>query len=91
MPTPSTLRRPRSMRSSPGRNLTRRVHIPTIGQCFEIEVTPEADGWVIRIPEIGGIAHARRRTAVELAARECIAARTGMPIGYIAVFVKQEG
>lgn len=55
------------------------------GQCFDIEIQREADGWLIRIPEIGGVTYARRRVAIEVAARECIAARTGIPIGYIGV------
>jgi hypothetical protein len=45
---------------------------------------------MIRIPEIGGVAHASRRAKVELAARESIAAQTGIPIGYIAIFVATE-
>ena len=66
------------------------MNFPTVGQCFDIEVTRDTHGWMIRIPEIGGVAHASRRTAVELAARECIAARTGIPIGYVAVFAASE-
>ncbi|WP_307787114.1 long chain fatty acid-CoA synthetase Faa4p [Mycolicibacterium mengxianglii] len=53
-----------------------------------MEVNRDASGWVIRIPEIEAVAHARRRDAVSAAARECIAARTGIPIGYIAVIAK---
>jgi hypothetical protein len=66
------------------------VQGPRVGQCFDIEVTRETDGWMIRIPEIGGVTRAGRRAAVELAARECIATRTGIPIGYVAVFVARE-
>ncbi|MBV8785741.1 MAG: long chain fatty acid-CoA synthetase Faa4p [Mycobacterium sp.] len=66
------------------------MNFPTVGQCFDIEVSRETDGWLIRIPEIGGIAHAGRRTAVEAVARECIAARTGIPIGYVSIFVAKE-
>lgn len=58
---------------------------PTIGQCFDIEVTREVDGWLIRIPEIDSVTHTRRRAMVELAARRCIATKTGIPIGYVAV------
>ena len=58
--------------------------------CFDIEVTRDTDGWMIRIPEIGGVARASRRAAVESAARECIATRTGIPIGYVAIFVASE-
>ena len=66
----------------------RRVPGLTVGQCFEIEVNPDVSGWVIRIPEIGGVARARRRAAVEIVARKYIAARTGIPIGYITVIVR---
>ncbi|HZC11179.1 MAG TPA: long chain fatty acid-CoA synthetase Faa4p [Mycobacterium sp.] len=45
---------------------------------------------MIRIPELGRLTRARRRAAVELAARECIATRTGIPIGYVAVYVVRE-
>ncbi len=58
------------------------------GQCFDIEITPDVTGWVIRIPEIDGNTRATRRVAVEVAARKYIAARTGIPIGYIAVRVR---
>jgi hypothetical protein len=60
----------------------------TAGQWFDIEVTPEVSGWEIRIPEIGGVTHASRRAAVEIVARKYIAARTGIPIGYITVNVR---
>jgi hypothetical protein len=65
----------------------RRVSCPTIGQCFDIEVSREVGGWLIRIPETGGVTHASRRATVELAARKCIATKTGIPIGYVAVLV----
>ena len=45
---------------------------------------------MIRIPEIGGATCAGRRATVELAAREYITARTGIPIGYITIFVARE-
>lgn len=79
-----TLRRAQSPRS------VQRVTIPKIGQCFDIEVTRETDGWLIRIPEIAAVAHSGRRSTIELVARECIAARTGIPVGYIIVYVAQE-
>jgi hypothetical protein len=85
-----TLRRPQSLRSGRTRRVAQRVQGPTVGQCFDIEVTRETDGWMIRIPEIGGVTRAGRRAAVKLAARECIATRTGIPIGYVAVFVARE-
>ncbi|OBI83961.1 long chain fatty acid-CoA synthetase Faa4p [Mycobacterium asiaticum] len=62
----------------------------SVGQCFDIEVTRDAEGWLIRIPEVGGVVRAGRRAAVELAARKCIAARTGIPIGYVTVYVARE-
>ncbi len=79
-----TLRRAQSPRS------VQRVTIPKIGQCFDIEVTRETDGWLIRIPEIAAVARSGRRSTIELVARECIAARTGIPVGYIIVYVAQE-
>lgn len=85
-----TLRRAQSLRSGRSHNRAHRVNFLTIGQCFDIEVTCETDGWLIRIPEIGGVARAGRRTTVEAVARECIAARTGIPIGYISIFVAKE-
>jgi hypothetical protein len=61
-----------------------------VGQCFDIEVTRDADGWTIRIPEINRVARTSRRGAVELVARKCIATWTGIPIGYVAVYVVSE-
>jgi len=80
--------RPRQVRSA--QRFASRVKCPTVGQCFDIEVTRDADGWMIRIPEIGRTTRAHRRAAVELAARECIAIWTGIPIGYVAVNVDSE-
>ncbi len=90
MPVQTALRRAQTVRSSRTQNVARRMNFPTVGQCFDIEVTRETDWWVIRIPEIGGVTRAVRRATVELAAREYIAARTGIPIGYVAVFVASE-
>ncbi len=86
MPVQPTLRRARPLRSS----RTPRKNFPTIGQCFDIEVTRETSGWLIRIPEVGGVTRARHRATVELAAREYIAMRTGIPIGYVAIFIARE-
>jgi hypothetical protein len=86
MPVQPTLRRARPLRSS----RTPRKSFPTIGQSFDIEVARETSGWLIRIPEIGGITRARHRATVELAAREYIATRTGIPIGYVAIFIARE-
>ncbi|MBJ7336961.1 long chain fatty acid-CoA synthetase Faa4p [Mycolicibacterium sp.] len=66
------------------------MSFPTVGQSFDIEVSRDLDGWTIRIPEIDAVTHARRRSAVELVARECIAASTGIPLGYVAIFVTNE-
>ena len=86
MPIQSVLVRPRQVRSA--QRLASRVKCPTVGQCFDIEVTRDTDGWMIQIPEIGRVTRASRRAAVELAARECIALWTGIPIGYVAVNIK---
>ncbi|MDT5338323.1 MAG: hypothetical protein QOD90_3828 [Mycobacterium sp.] len=90
MPTQPTLRRAQSLRSTRRHRIAPRVNCPTVGQSFDIEMSREIDGWTIRIPEIGGVTHARRRAGVELAARECVAAITGIPIGYVAIFVAKE-
>ena len=79
------------------RHLSARAHrgprshrvLPAIaGQCFEIEIGQEIGGWTVRIPEIKDNTWAPTRAAVELAARECIAGRTGIPLGYISVWVR---
>lgn len=58
------------------------------GQSFEIQISHGTNGWEIRIPEINADTEAPNRAAVELAARDCIASRTGIPIGYISVWVR---
>ena len=68
MPIQSLLVRPRQVRSA--QRFASRVKCPTVGQCFDIEATRDADGWMIRIPEIG---------------RVTVADWTGIPIGYVAV------
>lgn len=90
MPIQPTLRRAQSLRSIRRQRVTHRVNCPTVGQSFDIEISREIDGWTVRIPEIGSVTHARRRANVELAAREHIATRTGIPIGYVAIFVTKE-
>jgi hypothetical protein len=90
MPIQPTLRRTHHRRSSSTQHVAHRKSIPTVGQCFDIEVTRETNGWLIRIPEIDGVTRARHRSTVELAARQCIANRTGIPTGYVAVFVARE-
>nr|WP_235672667.1 long chain fatty acid-CoA synthetase [Mycolicibacterium hodleri] len=91
MPLQPTLRRAHTpFGSSRQHRIAPRVNCPTVGQSFDIEIGAEFDGWLIQIPEIGGVTRARRRATVELAARECIAAMTGIPIGYVSVFVTRE-
>jgi hypothetical protein len=90
MPTQPALMRRQSIRSTRTQRYSSRVKSPTVGQCFDIEVTRDADGWMIRIPELRRVTRAGRRAAVELAARECIATWTGIPIGYVAVYVASE-
>ena len=84
MPTQSAAKTVSAQPFRRGRSL-RRLPGLTAGQCFEIEVSPEVTGWVIRIPEINGVIQAGRRAAVEIVARKYIAAHTGIPIGYITV------
>nr|WP_293235770.1 long chain fatty acid-CoA synthetase [Mycolicibacterium sp.] len=90
MPLQPTLRRAQSLRSTRRQRIAPRMSFPTVGQSFDIEVSRDLDGWTIRIPEIDAVTHARRRSAVELVARECIAASTGIPLGYVAIFVTNE-
>ena len=90
MPIQPTLRRAQPLRSGSARRVTHRPNFPMVGQCFDIEVTRQSDGWMIQIPEIGAVTRASRRVTVELAARKCIANRTGIPIGYITIFVASE-
>jgi hypothetical protein len=90
MPTQPALRRAHSPRIGRPQRFAHRVNWPTVGQSFDIEISRDAEGWMIRIPELGGVARASRRVAVELAARKYIAKRTGIPIGYVAVYVASE-
>jgi hypothetical protein len=90
MPVQATLRRAQALRTGRTQHVAHRKSFPTVGQCFDIEVTRETNGWLIRIPEIGGVTRASRRDAIEVAARKCIATRTGIPIGYVAIFVARE-
>jgi len=90
MPLQPTLRRAHNPLGTRTHRAMPRMSRPTVGQSFDVEIRHELDGWSIRIPEIGGVTHARRRATVELAARECIAAITGIPIGYVSVFVAKE-
>lgn len=84
-----TRSRTHALSARPHRNTpARRVIRPMAGQCFEIEIHQDAGRWQIRIPEIDATAESTARGEVELAARECIAARTGIPLGYISVWVR---
>lgn len=65
-----------------------RVLRPIAGQCFEISIRQHGARWAIDIPEIDETTEAPTRAAVELAARESIAASTGIPLGYISVWVR---
>lgn len=85
-----TLLRRQTLRSARRARVAPRVTCPMVGQCFDIEITRDADGWMIRIPEVGRATRASTRATVELAARECIATWTGIPIGYVAVYVTSE-
>lgn len=76
----------RSQAAPARRHRIRRVIRPMAGQCFEIQVSQEAGRWQVRIPEIHAGTEAASRAEVELAARECIAARTGIPLGYVSVW-----
>lgn len=88
MPTQPSTRRAPLVHTTRSQRTPRRVSCPTIGQCFDVEVSRNVGGWLIRIPEIDGVTHASRRATVELAARRCIAAKTGIPIGYVTVRVQ---
>ena len=65
-----------------------RVLRPMAGQCFEIQISQDGNRWDIQIPEIDAHTEAPSRATVELAARDCIASSTGIPIGYISVWVR---
>ena len=84
-----TLHRTRTLTARPHRGLLpHRVIRPIAGQCFEISISQVGAHWVIRIPEIDDVTEAPTRAAVELVARERIAAGTGIPLGYISVWVR---
>ena len=84
-----TAHRTRTLAARPHRGLRpHRVLRPTAGQCFEMSIRQDATHWVIHIPEIDDTTEVPTRVAVELAARERIAASTGIPLGYISVWVR---
>jgi hypothetical protein len=70
------------------RLVRRRTLRPMAGQLFEIKVT-RADGhYAVSVPEIEALVHVRHRVDAEAAAREAIATRTGIPINFVAVWVR---
>jgi hypothetical protein len=79
-----------TLRNARRHRVTRTMNVPTVGQCFDVEITRDIDGWLISVPEIGAVTHTLRRAAVEATARECIANRTGIPIGYVAILISRE-
>lgn len=90
MPLQPTLRRAHNSVGTRRHRVMPRMSCPTVGQSFDIQISRELDGWSIQIPEISGATHARRRELVELAARDYISAMTGIPIGYVCVYVARE-
>jgi hypothetical protein len=71
-----------------GRNVRPRTLHPMTGQLFEVRVTRGVQQWTVSIPELDAEVHINRRVDAESAAREAIAVRTGIPIGYVAVWVR---
>jgi hypothetical protein len=65
-----------------------RVITRVAGQCFEITLRHESQGWVITVPEINETTEAATRAEVEVTARHLIARSTGIPLGYISVWVR---
>lgn len=81
--------RTRAASAAPRRGMrSHRVLRPMAGQSFEIQISQDGNRWDIRIPEINAGTEAPTRSAVEQAARDCIASSTGIPIGYISVWVR---
>ncbi|WP_099046068.1 long chain fatty acid-CoA synthetase [Mycolicibacterium grossiae] len=76
----SLAHRPRPVRRAPLR--------PMAGQLFEVTVTPDALGYEVVIPEIDAVTRVERRADAEVSARACIAARTGIPVNFVAVWVR---
>ncbi len=70
------------------RSIRQRTLRPTVGQLFEITVTRDGSLWAVAVPEIDAVVHVIRRSEAEMAARECIAARTGIPINFVVVLVR---
>lgn len=84
-----TAHRTRTLAARPHRGpRPHRVLRPFAGQCFEIAIRQDGAQWIIHIPEIDATTEAATRAEVELAARQHIAAGTGIPLGYISVWVR---
>lgn len=84
-----TAHRPRTVATRAHRGPRRhRVLRPMAGQAFEITIHQVASQWIVHIPEIDGTCEVSTRASVELAARERIADSTGIPLGYISVWVR---
>ena len=82
-----------STRSTSGYRLAatrtrRRTLAPMTGQLFEVRVARSETRWAVTVPELDATVHVEQRVDAESAARECIAVRTGIPIGYVAVWVR---
>lgn len=86
MPLQPAQARPTSLRSVRRRPVA--VRVQTVGQCFDITISRDVRGWTIRIPEINAVTTATTRADVAQAARKCIADRTGIPVGYISILVR---
>lgn len=67
-----------------------RVLRPVSGQCFEIVIRQGCPDWLIEIPEIAETTVAPTRAGAESAARDRIATSTGIPIGYVSVWVRDD-
>ena len=72
-------------RTRPVRHRTLR---PMAGQLFEATVTRDRTRWAVAVPEVDASVYVMRRAEAESAARDVIAARTGIPIGFVAVWVR---
>ncbi|MCP9272035.1 long chain fatty acid-CoA synthetase [Mycolicibacterium arenosum] len=72
-------------RTRPVRHRTLR---PMAGQLFEATIARDVTGWTVSIPELDAEVHVVRRAEAESAARECIAVRTGIPISFVAVWIR---
>jgi len=70
------------------RSVRHRTLRPMAGQLFEATIARDVTGWTVTVPELDAEVHVTRRAEAESAARETIAVRTGIPIGFVAVWVR---